>query len=181
MSFMFVVSDEISTHTPLAGRDILQHAVDVLHNVISTHTPLAGRDKRYTLFVLPPIISTHTPLAGRDVNMPSTVIFSSISTHTPLAGRDLPRIGSHAARLNFYSHAPRGARLTGQSQRPLAKTFLLTRPSRGATRSRKKTCQTIWISTHTPLAGRDTFPRRLHGLNDYISTHTPLAGRDGLG
>ncbi len=78
---------------------------------ISTHTPLAGRDvgggKRYGT----ERISTHTPLAGRDVRAgtmditrkeflltrPSRDVTEEIgrdawgyiiSTHTPLAGRD---------------------------------------------------------------------------------------------
>ena len=36
--------DTISTHTPLAGRDVLCAMKD-LENAISTHTPLAGRDR----------------------------------------------------------------------------------------------------------------------------------------
>ena len=34
---------EISTHTPLTGRDILQNGSDLI-DYISTHTPLTGRD-----------------------------------------------------------------------------------------------------------------------------------------
>ena len=37
---------KISTHTPLAGRDMHQIAVEV-YLQISTHTPLAGRDFPY--------------------------------------------------------------------------------------------------------------------------------------
>ena len=35
----------ISTHTPLAGRDVYGNA-KVSGNAISTHTPLAGRDRK---------------------------------------------------------------------------------------------------------------------------------------
>ena len=35
----------------------------------------------------------------------------------------------------------------------------------------------IYISTHTPLAGRDYFPLAVW-TDGLISTHTPLAGRD---
>ncbi len=38
----------------------------------------------------------------------------------------------------------------------------------------------ILISTHTPLAGRDTLVARYVGA-EIISTHTPLAGRDWKG
>ena len=55
--------------------------------------------------------------------------------------------------------------------------FLLTRPSRGATRALSVHCVGFTISTHTPLAGRDA--HSLPGLPlRSISTHTPLAGRD---
>ena len=36
-----------------------------------------------------------------------------------------------------------------------------------------------FISTHTPLAGRDRVQQILQNMQD-ISTHTPLAGRDDL-
>ena len=35
--------------------------------------------------------------------------------------------------MNFYSHAPRGARLIFESSLFVSQPFLLTRPSRGAT------------------------------------------------
>ena len=80
--------------------------------------------------------------------------------------------------------------------------FLLTRPSRGATEDALKLMLREYISTHTPLAGRDTGiapvfytyeflltrPSRGATFNewteekpDIISTHTPLAGRDDVG
>ena len=37
---------QISTHTPLAGRDFPALRRDCLHWEISTHTPLAGRDEQ---------------------------------------------------------------------------------------------------------------------------------------
>ena len=78
------------------------------------------------------MISTHTPLAGRDIYNPEAVIErkrflltrpsrgvtsreeakipeSIISTHTPLAGRDRESGGAGEVRMDFYSHAPRGA------------------------------------------------------------------------
>ena len=40
---------------------------------ISTHTPLAGRDKKPTVDIPLLIISTHTPLAGRDEKLQDTI------------------------------------------------------------------------------------------------------------
>ena len=78
-------SDEISTHTPLAGRDDVDRVRKEIMK-ISTHTPLAGRDKSIVGVSIVWIISTHTPLAGRDQCLPQ----------------------SPAAPYHFYSHAPRG-------------------------------------------------------------------------
>ena len=54
-------------------------------------------------------ISTHTPLAGRDGGGGFGYSLFLISTHTPLAGRDDELLIDMAVRLNFNSHAPRGA------------------------------------------------------------------------
>ena len=78
-------------------------------------------------------ISTHTPLAGRDRGLDVVVTGDSISTHTPLAGRDNGRIPMRQHQIHFYSHAPRGARLFIQYVFNDVLSFLLTRPSRGAT------------------------------------------------
>ena len=100
-------------------------------------------------------ISTHTPLAGRDVIIGTDSETNSISTHTPLAGRDPGMFEraqihedfySHAprgARLNiaeyywkthnFYSHAPRGARLGFLQQRKRKQNFYSHAPRGGAT------------------------------------------------
>ena len=58
---------KISTHTPLARRDLQKPQARAGASGISTHTPLARRDAvaaltRATKF----FISTHTPLARRD-------------------------------------------------------------------------------------------------------------------
>ena len=57
-------------------------------------------------------ISTHTPLAGRDCITLTVRLRMVISTHTPLAGRD--EVGGYlrVREYYFYSHAPRGARLS---------------------------------------------------------------------
>ena len=56
----------ISTHAPLAGRDV--DTLGELYKLwISTHAPLAGRDRKlYEIIDGLFGISTHAPLAGRD-------------------------------------------------------------------------------------------------------------------
>ena len=102
-------------------------------------------------------------------------------------------------RADFYSHASCEARLLEPFLGRIGGRFLLTRLLRGATNDRRyRFCQ-ISISTHTPLARRDSrcrasyfswpflLTRLLRGATDLIvcrwtvdeiSTHTPLARRD---
>ena len=101
-----------------------------------------------------------------------------ISTHTPLAGRDSFHIIAYARNGNFYSHASCGARRIEMILDNLTIAFLLTRLLRGATFTTVGHVFLFFISTHTPLAGRDARPRRGERFFFKISTHTPLAGRD---
>ena len=100
----------ISTHTPLAGRDIWSVDRIIEPQIISTHTPLAGRDPGRQTPSVVECISTHTPLAGRDsISIDRFPARFVISTHTPLAGRDVRTGTSTNCLFYFYSHAPRGA------------------------------------------------------------------------
>ena len=102
---------------------------------------------------------------------------SGISTHTPLAGRDGKRISVDVNDVNFYSHAPRGARQLVESFGRDGTKFLLTRPSRGATKPSFNDLIIIIISTHTPLAGRDKQHSRKTGWNQYFYSHAPRGAR----
>ena len=72
---------------------------------ISTHTPLARRDLTVVLPVKHCRISTHTPLARRDMKIKSGQEKRKISTHTPLARRDVNKFNYVFGDNNFYSHA----------------------------------------------------------------------------
>ena len=148
----------ISTHAPLAGRDLSKLAYSGIYS-ISTHAPLAGRDLGVPPKIAAKRISTHAPLAGRDdctsTRRPTLRIFQPtrplrgatrgggdavkilyISTHAPLAGRDHHhRRGD--ARAPISTHAP----LAGRDAIPPQATggiliFQPTRPLRGATQDR---------------------------------------------
>ena len=75
---------------------------------ISTHTPLAGRDIPHPDVSDKTIISTHTPLAGRDDDTQVVGLAIAISTHTPLAGRDNTSVEKACVLADFYSHSPCG-------------------------------------------------------------------------
>ena len=104
----------------------------------------------------------------------------TISTHAPLAGRDrdadpvVRRDGAY-----FNPRAPCGARPVFKSVVDRDAQFQPTRPLRGATEVAALGADAVAISTHAPLAGRDSTrssPRSTSG----ISTHAPLAGRDAI-
>ena len=59
-------SKYISTHAPLAGRDVVVAGIKIFRKDISTHAPLAGRDVHRVVVFPVRSISTHAPLAGRD-------------------------------------------------------------------------------------------------------------------
>ena len=150
-----MVVRQISTHTPLAGRDKYVLTFDAKSADFNSHAPRGARPNPSTIIWTYPIfqltrpsrgatdknldfsgnclISTHTPLAGRDNNGSEIAFSGTISTHTPLAGRDIFNLPEDTATTNFNSHAPRGARLDTLPR--------LSMP--------------LYISTHTPLAGRD--------------------------
>ena len=125
--------------------------------LISTHTPLAGRDgwtevkvTQYQEFLLT------RPLRGATFAVEIFVGTADISTHTPLAGRDGIFTFGSLNNINFYSHAPCGARRVGATDSQLDIYFYSHAPC-GARRKETLKMDSIEISTHTPLAGRDGF------------------------
>ncbi len=144
----------ISTHAPLAGRDLTIHVL-VLYILISTHAPLAGRDPITRSTTERKRISTHAPLAGRDSIRSNTCHIRSISTHAPLAGRDGRFVTVGMEQGDFNPRAPCGARLFAVRRHLRPLRFQPTRPLRGATSTKDHERNYEKISTHAPLAGRD--------------------------
>ena len=100
-------------------------------------------------------ISTHAPLAGRDEQRGIQPKAGEISTHAPLAGRD-SRIYAPSQCVRYFNpRAPCGARRLLGWVSSWTSTFRSTRPLRGATIAPVATSESIEISTHAPLAGRD--------------------------
>ena len=125
--------------------------------MISTHTPLAGRDMRTVMQIASPSnFNSHAPCGARHIpnaGMGIVILFqltrplrgateaarrrrsgAKISTHTPLAGRD--RLAANRSICQFIS-----------THTPLA--------GRDITVDKCK-LRVLVISTHTPLAGRDS-------------------------
>ena len=111
-----------------------QHIVGVSCFAISTHTPLAGRDLLLVCCIVRcSYFYSHAPRGARlKYSLPwiSEIYFYS---HAPRGARRFLFSAIFPINTHFYSHAPRGAR---QSSSPVVLNthrFLLTRPSRGAT------------------------------------------------
>ena len=166
----------ISTHTPLAGRDRNLLSGPSWMSDFYSHAPRGARrfsttaPVRITLFLLTRPSRGATPLHS------SVSSIHSISTHTPLAGRDLTPFADVCQLLDFYSHAPRGARHVVEVVGSFGLRFLLTRPSRGATQAPTIGYYAMFISTHTPLAGRDFLPRLAQSIASKFLLTRPSRG-----
>ena len=123
---------------------------------ISIHSPLAGRDAPRSCSSGCRGISIHSPLAGRDQGGHS--VKSIIMDFNPLAPRGARRRRpAPAARRNnhFNPLAPRGARHRPTAASGPDRSFQSTRPSRGETDLNHSKSDSMPISIHSPLAGRD--------------------------
>ena len=125
------------------------------------------------------VISTHTPLAGRDMlRRHLRPFYMSFLLTRPSRGATTFGLPMAYRASYFYSHAPRGARLVDSSPPAYLPGFLLTRPSRGATRRNDQPAKVaVYFYSHAPRGAR-LFGQEVYCLGAEISTHTPLAGRD---
>ena len=129
----------------------MHHRNRILVTRFLQNVTISGMDKPAAV-----VVSTHMSLAGRDFRGLLELLNLAISTHTPLAGRNKVMKIIAVMSPNFYSHAPRGAQHGAADFKVNGNQFLLTRPSRGATISILAATPEKLISTHTPLAGRDS-------------------------
>ena len=149
--------------------------------MISTHAPLAGRDNSRACESLWEKISTHAPLAGRDHHSTSCILLITFhfNPRAPCGARQNLAVGAWRPTVDFNPRAPCGARQSKPYFEVKKKQFQPTRPLRGATKLNVAGFNISHISTHAPLAGRDS-PFVDPAQNITISTHAPLAGRDSI-
>ena len=172
--------------------------------MISTHAPLAGRDVYCVAAVgCGPIFQPTRPLRGATLSLRALPLMSSIFQPTrPLRGATSIVKFNNRFHVNFNPRAPCGARHQQHETYTETCQFQPTRPLRGATGLAGIYYRYGKISTHAPLAGRDPRPMMtikiiknfnprapcgarlagfMHRLSAFdISTHAPLAGRDEL-
>ena len=170
--------DNISTHAPLAGRDQVIIEVKNSPTKISTHAPLAGRDQFSESSRIAFEISTHAPLAGRDIFMAPVTDGAGISTHAPLAGRDVTVMILFFLMGGFQPTRPlRGATGGATVARRALNAFQPTRPLRGATLWIGLEIRFLSFQPTRPLRGATVGVFAIV-IDINISTHAPLAGRD---
>ena len=100
----------ISTHAPLAGRDIVRSTAAIRVKNFNPRAPCGARPQQNEPRMSDLKISTHAPLAGRDLFRQDAVEKGRISTHAPLAGRDLAGYDALSARNRISTHAPLAGR-----------------------------------------------------------------------
>ncbi len=191
----------ISTHTPHAGRDIAQTFHQQIETDFYSHAPCGARQFEQILQKCILTISTHTPHAGRDSDLSeltiqqitflltrpmrgataSVVQFASpfeISTHTPHAGCDcLAGSSSVDDHIDFYSHAPCGARPYSILPDPAQQANFYSHAPCGARPQRSAGSSSVGhFYSHAPCGARPS-PSccRKHGLNFY--SHAPCGAR----
>ena len=104
--------------------------------------------------------------------------YKLISTHAPLAGRDASVTRDAARWSDFNPRAPCGARLNTKHLSTPQLIFQPTRPLRGATlRPPALINLIIRISTHAPLAGRDSSPDGSSGRQEDFNPRAPCGAR----
>ena len=174
-----VSKPQISTHTPLARRDLLIAIFTKKAWNFYSHAScearqnlLIGKSKsmRFLLTRL---------LRGATILSSFCLLSNQISTHTPLARRDEAEEEAFAAYIDFYSHASCEARPYCLGALERVKRFLLTRLLRGAT----IICTLRMIMAQfllTRLLRGATYGIEPQSRQTIISTHTPLARRDVL-
>ncbi len=172
----------ISTHAPLAGRDLLWIGLETRFLSFQPTRPLRGATPSYSLSLLhcydfnprapcgarPPVtdgageptqnFNPRAPCGARRGRGERKGGHDGISTHAPLAGRDAVLSRRCEDDGIFQPTRPlRGATIVAQAEAE-DDTFQPTRPLRGATARNRVIPPIEWISTHAPLAGRDTSP-----------------------
>ena len=102
---------------------------------------------------------------------------TDISTHAPLAGRDRRWKRYNPADSHFNPRAPCGARRSTRGASATSGLFQPTRPLRGATAERGDGMSDLKFQPTRPLRGA-TGSASPNPCTTSISTHAPLAGRD---
>ena len=138
------------------GARLIGSRIRVQHTKFQPTRPLRGATCTETNSFPSAIISTHAPLAGRDARHSSGFMIENISTHAPLAGRDRV-IAKHGRKsVKFQPTRPLRGATNKRLQINIRHSNFNPRAPCGARPMTEAAQSPIVISTHAPLAGRDS-------------------------
>ena len=126
------LSELISIHAPLAGRDHLRGALCMAQEHFNPRAPCGARPASLRARRASTAFQSTRPLRGATIQRTQAIAQAVISIHAPLAGRDLFDLLIVLTPNNFNPRAPCGARLR-----------------------QMELFEEMEISIHAPLAGRD--------------------------
>ena len=149
----------ISTHAPLAGRDLPREGSFAATNRFQPTRPLRGATVIYTEDQLVKVFQPTRPLRGATRGQRNHRLFQGISTHAPLAGRDGDIIAQTERTFEFQPTRPlRGATATPEAMFETEVTFQPTRPLRGATSPTSRTTpRRLYFNPRAPCGARPLF------------------------
>ncbi len=162
---------------PMRGATYCIFTLLAEYDQISTHTPHAGRNIPYQLTLYIINISTHTPHAGRNIDycFYRSAYLYHFNSHAP-CGAQLT-VDNAAAHIKIFqlTRPMRGA-TNKFILFFLLLIFQLTRPMRGATNNAAWAITMRRISTHTPHAGRNKISCFFSSGNKLFQLTRPMRG-----
>ena len=133
MGLMIYLYSDISTHAPLAGRDLSVPAF-ASSDTISTHAPLAGRDRSAGGNVrINGNFNPRAPCGARLCELKKKHACLLFQPTRPLRGATICTFCRLPTQVNFNPRAPCGARQPDLRTVSVRSIFQPTRPLRGAT------------------------------------------------
>ena len=173
-------SRDISTHAPLAGRDLESCKISALIDDFNPRAPCGARPESSRIAVEEFHISTYAPLAGRDRSKVLRFYpYRDFNPRAPCGARLCFSVKGGGEVNNFNPRAPCGARRRARWYTIPKSVFQPTRPLRGATSLVASGSVSIIFQPTRPLRGA-TVQTLLVAGSGLISTHAPLAGRDKI-
>ena len=167
---------QISTHTPLAGRDMITLRENFSDSHFYSHAPCGARLWVLAAICVAVIFLLTRPLRGATFDELGDLDDFTFLLTRPLRGATLaiycqrkiieflltrPLRGATPNRIiflyvskHFYSHAPCGARLSKICASSMSFLFLLTRPLRGATCQSHSSPAACHFYSHAPCGAR---------------------------
>ena len=168
---------EFQPTRPLRGATSTSISLRIKVTYFNPRAPCGARPSFQEILSEPSEFQPTRPLRGATSPTLKEVLTEDISTHAPLAGRDRTEPKTVRKNSHFNPRAPCGARPQHSRDPNTQQEFQPTRPLRGAT-TRGATCgRGSRISTHAPLAGRDSRCRPSRRTQRDFNPRAPCGAR----